>query len=197
MKPTPGKTSAERESYWVKIINEARRYPKGVSAYLEDNGYEKDNYYQWFKKLRPSHPEWNDLNKDGRHRAMRERSRKNAKLPKTEVSEKASRRRFSAREKARILQAIDNAEPGEAAAILRREGLYSSHIQKWRLEMAEGSLEAKRRGPKPNPAAQEIKQLKAQLAKTEKKLVRANAIIELQKKIDEILKTSLQESDEE
>jgi transposase-like protein len=196
MKLTPGDSAKEREQYWIKIINEARRYRLGITAYLKSQGLEKDNYYQWFKKLRQSHPEWKDLAKDRKHRAMRERSRKSAELPKTEVSEKARRRQFSSKEKARILDEIDSAAPGKVAAILRREGLYSSHIRKWRLERVEGSLEARRRGPKPNPAAEEIKKLKAQLAKTEKKLARANALIEIQKKIGEILKTSLESEDE-
>jgi transposase-like protein len=197
MKLTPGKTSAEREKYWVKIINEARRYPLGVTAYLLEHDYEKENYYQWFKKLRPTHPEWTDLSKDRRHHSMKQRAKMKGKIPQTEVLEKSSRRRFSAKEKARILKEIDSAEQGQVAAILRREGLYSSHVQKWRLDMAQGSLEPQKRGPKPNPAAEEIKRLTAQLARTERKLARAKALIELQKKIDKILRTSIEESDED
>lgn len=128
---------------------------------------------------------------------MRERSKERSKLPKTEVTEKATRRRFSPKEKARILNEYESAAPGEGAAILRREGIYSSQIHKWRLERDQGSLQEQKRGPKPNPAAQEVKKLKAQLAKTEKKLAQANALIELQKKVAEILKTSLEESEDE
>jgi transposase-like protein len=197
MKLTPGDSREEREQYWIKIINAARRHPLGITAYLKSQGLEKDNYYQWFKKLRQAHPEWKDLTKDPKHRAMRVRSGSDAQLPKTEVAEKPRRRRFSSKEKARILDEIDRAAPGKVAAILRREGLYSSHIQKWRLERAEGSLEAKRRGPKLNPYAEENKKLRAQLAKSEKKLVRANALIEIQKKVAEILKTSLEENEDE
>ncbi len=196
MQQTPGDSKEEREQYWVKIINEARRFPDGITAYLNSKGYEKDNYYQWFKKLRPSHPEWNNLAKDSSHRRMKSRSKESAKRPKTEVSEKAQRRRFSSKEKARILDEFENAEHGKGAAILRREGIYYSQIHQWRSERDERSLEARKRGPKPNPAAQEIKKLKAQLAKAEKKLERANALIDLQKKVAEILKTSLEESDD-
>lgn len=197
MKPTPGDTSEERGEYWIKIITEARRYPLGVTAYLASHGLEKDNYYQWFKKLKKSHPEWNDLSKDPKHRAMRDRAKKSKKLPKTEVTEKAVRRRFSPQEKARILDEYENAEPGKGAAILRREGIYSSQIHEWRLERDERALEAKKRGPKPNPLLHENKKLKAQLAKTEKKLAQANALIELQKKVAEILRTSLDEDSED
>lgn len=197
MKKTPGYTDEERNEYWTKIINEARQYSLGITAFLESRGLEKNNYYQWFKKLRKQHPEWNDLAKDPKHRAMRERSKGRSKLPKTEVTEKAIRRRFSPKEKARILNEYESAAPGEGAAILRREGIYSSQIHQWRLERDERSLEAKKRGPKPNPAAQEVKTLKAQLARTEKKLAQANALIELQKKVAEILKTSFEENEDE
>ena len=197
MKRTPGYTDEERAQYWIEIINEARRHADGVTAYLLSQGIEKNNYYQWFKKLRPSHPEWNDLAKDPEHRAMRERAKGRTKLPKTEVTEKAKRRRFSPKEKMRILDEVESAPLGKAAAILRREGIYSSQIHQWRLERAEGSLEPRKRGPKPNPDAQELKRVKAQLAKTEKKLAQANALIELQKKVAEILKTSLEESESE
>ncbi len=216
MKLTPGYSAEERENYWVEIINAARRHPRGVTAYLLSVGVEKENYYQWFKKLRAKHPEWKDLNKDKKHRALRERSRKAAssqktvtkkvrldrpdkgvELPKTEVTQKARRRRFSPQEKLRILNEIDNALPGKGAAIIRREGIYSSQIAQWRSELAQGSLEPKKRGPKPDPSAQEIKKLKAQLAKSQKKLAQANLLIDLQKKIAEILRTSPDESEDE
>lgn len=197
MKRTPGRTYEEREHYWIRIISEARRYPDGIIAYLERQGIRKNNYYRWFKRLSPTHPEWKHASTDSGHPVVMEHSKKGAKLPKTEVTEKAQRRRFSPKEKARILDEFENAEPGKGAAVLRREGIYSSQIRQWRLERDERSLEAKKRGPKPNPAAQEIKKLKAQLAKAERKLSRANAMIELQKKVAEILKTAMEESDDE
>jgi len=197
MKRTPGYTDEEREKYWIKIINQARRDPRGVTAFLLEQGVEKNNYYQWFKTLRRSHPEWHDLSKDANHRALRARSKSGAKLPKTEVGEKAKRRRWSPQEKKRILDALDSAGPGKGNAILRREGVYSSQIHQWRLEEDEGSLVAKKRGPKPNPAAQEVKKLKAQLAKAEKKLAQANALLDLQKKVAEILRTLEESSDED
>ena len=61
--------------------------------------------------------------------------------PDPEVPEKAKRRRFTAEYKLRILQEADQAaEPGETGALLRREGLYSSHLADWRRQRAEGSL---------------------------------------------------------
>ncbi len=197
MKRTPGRTYEEREQYWIRIIGEARRYPDGIIAYLERQGIRKNNYYRWFKRLSPTHPEWKNSSTDPGHSVMMERSKKGAKLPKTQVTERARRRRFSAQEKSRILDEFENAGPGNGAAILRREGIYSSQIRQWRLERSESSLEAKKRGPKPNPAADEIKKLKAQLAKTEKKLARANAMIDLQKKVAEILKTAMEENEDE
>jgi transposase len=197
MKKTPGFSPEEREQYWVEIITEARRFPDGIGAYLKSKGCEKNNYYYWFKRLSPMHPEWDDLTKAPGRRAKRTSVKKGSKLPKTEVTEKAQRRRFSSPEKARILDEFEQAGPGQGAAILRREGIYYSQIHQWRKDRKESSLKAKKRGPKPNPAAQEIKKLQAQLAKTEKKLKRANAIIDFQKKVAEILRSSMDESEDE
>ncbi len=197
MKRTPGFTDQEREQYWVEIINQARRDPRGVTAFLLEQGVEKNNYYQWFKTLRRSHPEWQDLSKNPSHRAKKESSKSGAKLPKTEVVEKAKRRRWSPKEKARILDELERAGSGNGNAILRREGIYSSQIHQWRAEREQGSLVAKKRGPKPNAAAQEVKQLKARLAKTEKKLAQANALLDLQKKVAEILRTLEETSDDD
>lgn len=197
MKRTPGNTPKTREQYWVKMIEEARSYPGGVSAFCESRGISKNNYYFWFKRLKPSHPEWHDLSKDPSHRASRAQTKRNGEVPKTEVTEKAHRRTFTKKYKTQLLEEIDSAAPGQVAAILRRAGLYTSHIQKWKQERDMQGLEAKRRGPKPNPDAAKIKKLEAQLARTEKKLAQANALIDLQKKVAEILKTSLEESEGE
>jgi transposase len=196
MKVTPGRTATEREAYWTKIITEARNNAQGVAAYLREHDIPQNNYYHYFGRLRSDHPEWKDLSTDGRHLAMKERARRKAKAPKTEVPEKAQRRQFSPTEKVRILKEIDECEPGKVAAVLRREGIYSSQVQSWRLAMANASTEAVKRGPKPNPAAEEIGRLKAQLAKAEKKLAKANAVIEFQKKMGEILRTSMEIDDE-
>ena len=131
MKRTPGKTAAARERYWTKIIMEARAYPAGITAYCQDNNISQNNYYHWFKRLRVSHPEWHDLANNPETRKERKASREEMQ-PMTEVVEKARRRRFTATYKARVLEEIEGASNGQVAAILRREGLYSSHVQKWR-----------------------------------------------------------------
>ena len=73
--------------------------------------------------------------------------------PVPEVSEKAERRQFTAKYKLRVLQELDRcSEPGQVGALLRREGLYSSHLSKWRAQREAGLLQAlapKKRGHKP------------------------------------------------
>ena len=107
----------------------------------------------------------------------------------TEVTPKRTKRRFSAKEKLRILVAADACvKHGELGALLRREGLYSSQVAKWRLLRDQGELGAlaeKKRGRKPN-----TNPLKAELAASEKriailtrKLEQAAEIIDVQKKL--------------
>src|SRR2546430_8031010 len=87
--------------------------------------------------------------------------------PDPEVMPKASRRTFSAAEKLRILNEADACtQPGQIGALLRREGLYSSHLVKWRRLRAAGQLQALApppRGPKPlppDPLAEEMSQVR-------------------------------------
>src|SRR4051812_23478216 len=89
----------------------------------------------------------------------------------TEVTAKPKRRRFSAQEKLRILKEVDACtKPGEQGALLRREGLYSSHLVDWRRARERGdlvALEPKKRGRKPvavNPLEKEVVELKRALA---------------------------------
>lgn len=125
----------------------------------------------------------------------------------TEVSEKKRRRRFTAAEKLRILALADKAtKPGELGALLRSEGLYSSHLTAWRKARAEGSLRGlapRRRGPAPRVVDgrdREIAELKKKLAKQERELEKARLINELQKKVSQLLGIALptaSETDEE
>lgn len=116
-------------------------------------------------------------------------------IPKqeTEVAAKASRRRFTAEEKRRILAEGDRCtQPGELGALLRREGLYSSLYYMWRRARDEGGVAAlsKKRGPKPkevHPLEKENEQLKRALAKAEARVRRAEALIEVQKKVSDLL----------
>ena len=106
-----------------------------------------------------------------------------------ELGDRPRRRTFPAAEKVRILRDIDNAGPGGIGAILRREGLYSSALTDWRRQRDAGAFEALspvNRGPKvaaPNPLAAEHAQLKRDNRLLTKRLERAEAIIEIQKKV--------------
>jgi transposase-like protein len=200
MKLTPGSTPEEREAYWIKIINEARAYPAGVTAYCDDHDISKNNYYQWFKRLRKQHPEWkHDLPHNPAKASKKRKKRQPKKEPReTEVVEKKpKRRKFTAAEKARILKEADSALPGQLGALLRREGIYSSHLQKWRAERDVAALQPKKRGPQANPLTAENKQLKKQNEKLAKRLRQAEKIIELQKKMSEILGVTLETIDED
>lgn len=121
----------------------------------------------------------------------------------TEVIAKAKRRRFSAQEKLRILRAADACtKAGEQGALLRREGIYSSHLTSWRQARERGELDAlepRKRGRKAtavNPLAAEVEELKRALAKAEARSRRAEALVELQKKVSELLGIQLAKEDE-
>ncbi len=106
--------------------------------------------------------------------------------PDPEVKEKATRRRFSAAYKARIVEEIDRS-PGQAGAILRREGLYSSQLSKWREQRRDGTLKAlgKKRERKGKSAA-EVEKLRRRIAELERKLAKAAAINDAQKRLAEV-----------
>jgi transposase-like protein len=123
-------------------------------------------------------------------------------FPDPAVSEKPDRRRFTAEYKLRVLQEADRCtQTGELGALLRREGLYSSHLANWRQLRDQGALSglAKRRGPKPAANAQllaENERLKRQAQRLEAKLRQAETIIEVQKKLSEILGIQLPPADD-
>jgi transposase-like protein len=110
-----------------------------------------------------------------------------------EVVAKARRRQFSAAYKARILREADAcAGLGQIGALLRREGLYSSHLTEWRRLRARGALEAlaaKKRGKKPTRDARDraLARLTRENARLRRQLAQAEAVIEVQKKLSEIL----------
>jgi transposase-like protein len=110
-----------------------------------------------------------------------------------QVVEKARRRRFSASYKLKILEEVDR-HPERSGTILRREGLYSSHLSAWRKQRDEGALRAldKKRGPKGKSAEQvQIDKLERDKARLQRELFKANAIIDAQKKLAEILGVDL------
>jgi len=108
-----------------------------------------------------------------------------------EVKVKPERRRFTAEYKLRILKEADNCTgPGQIGALLRREGLYSSNLTQWRLQRTEGVLQAltpRKRGPKVDPLAEENAALRQRVDRLEAELKRAETIIEVQKKVSELL----------
>ena len=120
--------------------------------------------------------------------------------PEVEVPSGPKRRKFTAEEKRRILDELDRAERGEQGAILRREGLYSSHIVEWRRARRRGELDApKKRGPVAKPRDErdaKIAGLERDKKRLEKQLARAEALLDLQKKVSEILKIQLPDPDE-
>lgn len=112
-----------------------------------------------------------------------------------ELQDRPQRRKFTAKDKLRILGEVDRAAgvPGAIGAILRREGLYSSTLTDWRRQRDAGVCEALspvRRGPKPaepNPLAAENAQLRHDNARLARKLERAEAVIGIQKKVAALL----------
>ncbi len=109
--------------------------------------------------------------------------------PDPEVPERPQRRRFSPEEKLRILTEADKASTGEVAAILRREGIYSSQLATWRHQRKVASLAglSKKRGPKPDPLAAENAKLRRQNEKLRKDLEVARLVIDVQKKVSRLL----------
>ena len=102
----------------------------------------------------------------------------------TEVLPKARRRSFSAAYKQQILQAADLCrQSGQLGALLRREGLHSSHLTTWRRQRDRGELGHKKRGKKGDPRAKEVARLQRQNERLQAKLTQAETIISVQKKL--------------
>jgi transposase-like protein len=127
-----------------------------------------------------------------------------ARVRETEVVEKARRRGFTAEYKLRVLSEADGCtKPGEVGALLRREGLYSSLLSAWRRQRDAGELSArspKKRGPRaqvPDASARRVAELEKELARAQVRLKRAEALLDLQKKVSEILGVELPMPDEE
>jgi transposase-like protein len=112
-------------------------------------------------------------------------------VPDPEVIVKAQRRQFSAEYKRRILQEADRCtQRGEVGALLRREGLYSSHLNTWRHQRARGELQGlapAKRGRKADPQAAENARLLRETERLKAQLARAELIIDVQKKVSQLL----------
>ena len=116
--------------------------------------------------------------------------------PDPEVPERPERRKFTAEYKLRILAEADACETHrEVGALLRREGLYSSHLSRWRQRQragALGALKPKKRGPEPDPVVpfkKRIADLERENERLRKKLTQAETIIDVQKKVSGLLGT--------
>ena len=127
-------------------------------------------------------------------------------LSETEVSSKATRRRFTAKYKAQVLAEADACtKKGELGALLRREGLYSSHLASWRAARAQHGdegLTPQKRGPKARSASEvannkRIVELEREARRWKARAERAEGLVELQKKVSEILGIKLPEDDQQ
>ena len=114
-----------------------------------------------------------------------------AEVPDAEVVPQAKRRQFSAAYKLQIVEEADRCqEAGEVGALLRREGLYSSNLSRWRQLRDQGQLQAlgsSKRGRKADPERTEIKQLRQENERLQTQLEQAELVIEVQKKLSQLL----------
>jgi hypothetical protein len=114
--------------------------------------------------------------------------------PNPEVAAIAQRRQFPIGERQRILAAADQCkEPGEIGALLRKEGIYSSHLANWRKQRAAAEREAltpKKRGRKVDPTLAETRRfdlLERECDRLRRELAKSNLIIDVQKKVSSLL----------
>ena len=114
---------------------------------------------------------------------------------KTEVVAKGKRRQYPAEYKLRILREVEECKgAGEVGALLRREGLYSSLVSRWRERGSLTGLSGHRRGPKVDPHAKELERLQRENKRLQEKLERAELIIDVQKKVARLLGVPLEEN---
>ncbi len=116
--------------------------------------------------------------------------------PDPELVERPRRRRFTGEYKLRVLrEAAGVTRPGEIAVLLRREGLYSSHLAAWRKQQDAGALEGlapRKRGPRaPSPEQLELRAVRARLERAEADLLTARRVIEVQGNVSALLEDLL------
>jgi transposase len=143
--------------------------------------------------------------REGTASAVREAARSG--VPERATSpDRPKRRRFAAEYKLRIVREADAAAAsgveGAVGELLRREGLYSSHLAEWRRQRETGELAglaAKKRGRKShkNPLADEVARLERELARMQRELDKANIVIDVQKKVAALMGRTLEEPTEE
>ena len=118
--------------------------------------------------------------------------------PDPEVPERAKRRTFTAKYKVEILAAYDAAAEGAKGALLRREGLYSSHIVEWRRARDAGglaALAAPRGRKRRDPQAERIARLEAEKQQLEQELAKARFVVDVQAKLHALLETLSESAD--
>ena len=121
-----------------------------------------------------------------------------SRLPDPEVPERARRRRFTAKYKLEILAAYDAAPDGQKGALLRREGLYSSHIVAWRRARDAGApavLAAPRGRRGRDPQQEKIARLEVEKQQLEQELAKARFVVEVQAKLHGLLETHSESAD--
>jgi len=120
--------------------------------------------------------------------------------PDPEVPERARRRTFTAKYKLEVLAEYDAAVDGEKGAVLRREGLYSSHIVEWRKARDAGglaALAAPRGRKRRDPQADKIARLEADKRALEQELAKARFVVDVQAKLHALLETLSEGADTE
>ena len=123
--------------------------------------------------------------------------------PDPEVVPRAKRRYFSAEEKLRILEEADACEHGEIGTLVRREGIYTSYLSRWRRERKRGELEglsSKKRGLESEAdksLAEENERLRRENKRLKERLAQAETIIEVQKKVSQLLGLAPTETENE
>ena len=109
-----------------------------------------------------------------------------------ELTERPKRRHFSAEHKLAVLKEADACKkPGELGALLRREGLYSSHLSRWRRQRDEGTLGRKRGRKAADPLETENAELRRRAERAEAELAKARKVIEVQGNVSALLEDLL------
>lgn len=140
---------------------------------------------------------------EGTGAAVRQAARSSAPSPAGASPAKSTRRRFTSEFKREVLRAVDAArasgEPGAVGAVLRRMGVYSSHVTQWERQRASGDLAPKKRGRKSSHTAltDEVERLQRKVARLESDLSKAETVIDVQKKLAALLGERLPEPTEE
>ena len=117
--------------------------------------------------------------------------------PDPEVPEKARRRSFTAQYKLDVVAEYDAAATGENGAVLRREGLYSSHVIEWRRARDAGALARPHGRPAADPRDAQIARLQKEKAKLEQELAKARFVVDVQSKLQALLETISESADTE